>query len=888
MKTSPRLFLACLATSLATVALPVTAQEWTSFTVDQLTGFSFGHDHLPDGRFVFGLAGAVSVQTDFGLAGFDPVANPANRSFDPSFVAIRSATEGLIGGGGFFGPSGLYPFDPSAPATAVAPALVTLQNYAATYWRHPSSGREGWLISGGNGDAGGNNLTFVSADGVHAGPVTGSLSAYSGAVASDAVGRVFAVLADFNAAIDNQVLEFSAEQIDGAVAAVIAGGPAPISREAAANPFRADASGAMAVDSLGRLWFGGYQIEHLQGYDPATGVTCRFSPDHAPLTGAAGPPSYAPKAFTRAGESYVSFLANDSYYTADSDLVLGFKLVSEIPFRSVQFTEASRSAREDEGSVVVSVTITPPPTRPVTVSVGVSGSATEGADFTTVQEIVFAAGEATREIPIDLIDDSVARENPETVVLTLGAPSPVSEAGLGALQTERFTLTVTDDEVAPQILSSQVFGPLRVGTAFQHTVTAGGGDATRWSARGLPPGLKIHPLTGEITGIPTAAGEFDRVVIYASNAYGKTVSVVFLLTVDAMPPMVTGIFEGLFDRAGPESAGLGGRLYLVTSSSGAFSGVATIGGRRHRIRGRLDTATPDPTLAAAISHQGTPLTLNATIDAGDGSLTGGIAGGGGLTGWRAVTDSTRSGICHALLAVPGGPAASVPEGTGYGVVRFGKRSTARVLGRLADGSAFGSGGGIGPDGEILIYQPLYRLTGSLLGDLQITQDSAQAVSGDLTWSKAAQAKGTLYRAGWAAPLDLSARGGKYRPVDGATLPLDVLPGDAANASLLLQDGGLDALGANPRTFPVRLVSSIRALMDKPHRLALNNARGTFGGVVTVEDTAGLRRQVKFGGLLVPDDTTANPFDTAGHGYFFLRVAADEVRSGMVLLEPAAP
>lgn len=47
------------------------------------------------------------------------------------------------------------------------------------------------------------------------------------------------------------------------------------------------------------------------------------------------------------------------------------------------------------------------------------------------------------------------------------------------------------------------------GATYQHQPTAGGGvPGYKWSATGLPPGLMIHPNTGQITGAPTTPGDF--------------------------------------------------------------------------------------------------------------------------------------------------------------------------------------------------------------------------------------------------------------------------------------------------------------------------------------------------------------------------------------------
>ena len=70
------------------------------------------------------------------------------------------------------------------------------------------------------------------------------------------------------------------------------------------------------------------------------------------------------------------------------------------------------------------------------------------------------------------------------------------------------------------------------GRAVNQTVAARdpNGDTLRFAAAGLPPGLGIHPQTGQISGTPTTAGSYDVVVAATDGSY--THSATFVWTIN--------------------------------------------------------------------------------------------------------------------------------------------------------------------------------------------------------------------------------------------------------------------------------------------------------------------------------------------------------------------
>jgi hypothetical protein len=133
---------------------------------------------------------------------------------------------------------------------------------------------------------------------------------------------------------------------------------------------------------------------------------------------------------------------------------------------ALQFSAASYTVNENQGTATITVTRTGGSSGSVTVNFATSdGTANAGSDYTaTSGTLTFADGETSKTFTVPIIDDTLV-EPDETVNLTL--TSPTGGATLGN-QTSA-TLTIHSDDVAPAVLQF---------SAASYTVNENQGTAT--------------------------------------------------------------------------------------------------------------------------------------------------------------------------------------------------------------------------------------------------------------------------------------------------------------------------------------------------------------------------------------------------------------------------
>jgi alpha-tubulin suppressor-like RCC1 family protein len=502
----------------------------------------------------------------------------------------------------------------------------------------------------------------------------------------------------------------------------------------------------------------------------------------------------------------------------------------------------------------------------------------------------------------------------------------------GSLEGGRYNLAVID--TAPTVLvPSQARMPdALVGAAYAYPIATAPESyrqAARYTARGLPSGLRIDGQTGLITGTPTVANETDYLItITASNAVG-TASTVLKLKVSPLPLDVLGQYTATIPRDDALNQTLGGILSATVTKTGAASGKLTLGTKTYSFRGLVVSQIAQPNtvaLGASIKRTGTtPLNLVATLDRNTQLLTGGSLSDGTTTvsfdGWRHSWDAMNpandyAGTYNFRMSCPPDRLRDplVPQGVGFASCKVSTTGGLTVTGRMGDGTPITWSTTLGPTGQIAVFKSLYpgATRGSLLGNIVIRQlapfDALTMIAQQLSWSRSATPSKTqrLYKAGF-GPLEPVFFGSRYSAPVAPQIFLDLDSSRMDNATLrffapttgiaITPEPGPDVLASINSTNQVTLPTG--ASNPRNTRLTINPTQGTFSGSFTLVDpnplkpTTSIRRTATFMGTIIRE--RVGP--PRAYGYYLLpELPANEgetpsntpIRSGLVTLDQTLP
>ena len=171
---------------------------------------------------------------------------------------------------------------------------------------------------------------------------------------------------------------------------------------------------------------------------------------------------------------------------------------------ALTFTVASASVDEAAGTYPISVTLGASSSTAITLSYTLSGTATQGTDYTIQSSVTLTANATSAQIPIVIVNDQDEESN-ETVIVTLS-----SGDGYTLGSTIAFTLTITDnDAVALSFAETTTDQSYYVGLAIDDlrlpVARQGTPPYVYTLTPELPKGLMFDASTPILRGTPTEA-----------------------------------------------------------------------------------------------------------------------------------------------------------------------------------------------------------------------------------------------------------------------------------------------------------------------------------------------------------------------------------------------
>ncbi|GEP43059.1 S8 family serine peptidase [Brevifollis gellanilyticus] len=471
----------------------------------------------------------------------------------------------------------------------------------------------------------------------------------------------------------------------------------------------------------------------------------------------------------------------------------------------------------------------------------------------------------------------------------------------GTAQTFETNSTAVSVVLKPEVVTP-TFGNTVKGTGVNIQLGASG-SPTGYVVTGLPPGVILNKTTGTLTGRATKPGSYS-LTIAATNSAGTGPAITYGWTVEEFPTAAVGTWQGITERNMDLNQQLGGKVKIVVTSTGSYSGTLTYGTKTKACSGYINAlpGSVNPTTEFSISQGAgvVPMTGSFTLSLTNKTFTGTFNDGrqvsitnfnGVLGAWSAKVKPVNAvTLYNCALELPGSFVgdAAVPQGTSYAVLSLSTAGVVTWSGKLADGTGITGSSPLGSDGQTCYHALLYANAGSAQGWATINIANTQ-VTGEVDWYKGFKSASTTrsYRAG--IPLHtLNVRGARYSKPATGVMVLGLTPpvsttSTTPNARLIFSSAPLSA--ALEQLFQVTSVNAVKMptkVADNPKavKLTLAAATGLISGGFTLKDNdpldatppiAVISRAATFNGVLV-----THPDINKGVGFFNLAELADEV------------